>query len=335
MYPMLHETVKAGSLILKNRLVMPPMATEKSAKGQVTDGLVAYYDTMACSGPGLIIQEHSFVSPEGRASVNQVSLAADADIPGLRRVTAAVHAHGVPMLAQISHAGSAAHTEVTGQEVISASAVYNPAKTASSHGKPELPREMTAEDIQRVIRDFADAAVRAKEAGYDGVEIHSAHGYLLDQFYSPLTNKRTDEYTGQSLEGRTRIHTEIIWAVRERTGADFVISLRLGGSDYMEGGAKAAEVSETVKIFKQAGLDMISISGGMCDFFRPGHTEAGYFADISEAAKKGSDMPVLLTGGITCGEEAEALLAGQKADLIGIGRAVLRDPQLYQKILSM
>lgn len=102
MYPLLHETLNVGSLVLKNRLVLPPMATEKSAKGQVTDGLVAYYGDMARSGPGLIIQEHSFVSPEGRASANQVSLAADADIPGLQRLTAAVHAQGVPILAQIS-----------------------------------------------------------------------------------------------------------------------------------------------------------------------------------------------------------------------------------------
>lgn len=101
-YPLLHETLKVGSIVLKNRLIMPPMATEKSAKGQVTDGLIAYYGDMARSGPGLIIQEHSFVSPDGRASANQVSLAADADIPGLQRLTAAVHAQGVPILAQIA-----------------------------------------------------------------------------------------------------------------------------------------------------------------------------------------------------------------------------------------
>lgn len=204
-YPLLHETLKVGSIVLKNRLVMPPMATEKSAKGQVTDGLIAYYGDMARSGPGLIIQEHSFVSPDGRASANQVSLAADADIPGLQRLTAAVHAQGVPILAQISHVGSAAHRAITGQEVISASAVPNPSRAASVHGQPEFPREMTQGDIQCIIQAFVDAAARAQQAGYDGVEIHSAHGYLLDQFYSPLTNRRTDDYTGRTLEGRTRL----------------------------------------------------------------------------------------------------------------------------------
>lgn len=150
-YPLLHEALKVGSIVLKNRLVMPPMATEKSAKGQVTDGLIAYYGDMARSGPGLIIQEHSFVSPDGRASANQVSLAADADIPGLQRLTAAVHAQGVPILAQISHAGSAAHRAITGQEVISASAVPNPSRAAAVHGQPEFPREMTQGDIQCII----------------------------------------------------------------------------------------------------------------------------------------------------------------------------------------
>ena len=261
MYPLLHETLNVGSLVLKNRLVLPPMATEKSAKGQVTDGLVAYYGDMARSGPGLIIQEHSFVSPEGRASANQVSLAADADIPGLQRLTAAVHAQGVPILAQISHAGSAAHRAITGQEVISASAVSNPSRAASVQGQPEFPREMTQGDIQRIVQAFVDAAVWAQQAGYDGVEIHSAHGYLLDQFYSPVTNKRTDDYTGQTLAGRTRLHVEIIQAIRRQVGSDFVLSLRLGGSDYMDGGAVVGDVSEAAKIFETAGIDMLSLSG--------------------------------------------------------------------------
>lgn len=335
MYPLLHETLNVGSLVLKNRLVLPPMATEKSAKGQVTDGLVAYYGDMARSGPGLIIQEHSFVSPEGRASANQVSLAADADIPGLQRLTAAVHAQGVPILAQISHAGSAAHRAITGQEVISASAVSNPSRAASVQGQPEFPREMTQGDIQRIVQPFVDAAVRAQQAGYDGVEIHSAHGYLLDQFYSPVTNKRTDDYTGQTLAGRTRLHVEIIQAIRRQIGSDFVLSLRLGGSDYMDGGAVVGDVSEAAKIFETAGIDMLSLSGGMSVFFRPGHTEAGYFAELSAAAKKGTTLPVLLTGGIADGAEAEAFLEKGQADLIGIGRAALRDHQIYQKILSM
>ena len=330
MYPLLHETLNVGSLVLKNRLVLPPMATEKSAKGQVTDGLVAYYGDMARSGPGLIIQEHSFVSPEGRASANQVSLAADADIPGLQRLTAAVHAQGVPILAQISHAGSAAGAGSHQCQCCfqSVAGRFGPGPAGISPGND-------AGHIQRIVQAFVDAAVWAQQAGYDGVEIHSAHGYLLDQFYSPVTNKRTDDYTGQTLAGRTRLHVEIIQAIRRQVGSDFVLSLRLGGSDYMGGGAVVGDVSEAAKIFETAGIDMLSLSGGMSVFFRPGHTEAGYFAELSAAAKKGTTLPVLLTGGIADGAEAEAFLEKGQADLIGIGRAALRDHQIYQKILSM
>lgn len=110
---------------------------------------------------------------------------------------------------------------------------------------------MTQGDIQRIVQAFVDAAVRAQQAGYDGVEIHSAHGYLLDQFYSPVTNKRTDDYTGQTLAGRTRLHVEIIQAIRRQVGSDFVLSLRLGGSDYMDGGAVVGDVSEAAKILKR------------------------------------------------------------------------------------
>lgn len=132
------------------------------------------------------------------------------------------------------------------------------------------------------------------------MEIHSAHGYLLDQFYSPLTNRRTDDYTGRTLEGRTRLQVEIIQAIRRRLGKDFVLSLRLGGSDYMDGGAVCAEVGQAAKLFEAAGLDMLSLSGGIAD-----------------------------------GAEAETFLEKGQADLIGIGRAALRDHQIYQKILSM
>ncbi len=331
----LHNTVAVGEVILNNRLVMPPMATEKSANGQVTQGLVDYYREKTQGGYlGLVIQEHSYISLEGKASANQVSIASDDMIVELRKVTDAIHENGTAVFAQLAHAGSAAKEDLTGFAPISASSVVNPCDVAIRTGAQAVPHEMTKEEIAEVVKKFADAAERAKEAGYDGVEIHSAHGYLLNQFYSPLTNKRTDEYTGATLEGRTRIHREVIQAVRERVGKGFPISIRWGASDYMEGGAEKSEVAEAAKIFEKAGVDMISISGGMCDYRRPDSKEPGWFAELSEIVKKEVAVPVLLVGGITDGETAERLLVEQKADMIGIARALLRDSKLPEQIMT-
>lgn len=334
MYETLHKPLKLGSLTLKNRLVLPPMATEKAAAGKITPALIAYYREMAQSGPALIIQEHCYVAPDGKASPHQIGMDKTADMAALQELTAAVHASGVPFLAQLSHAGSAAHTAVTGCPVVSASAVLNPARSASVGGTPEMPTPLDQQGIDRIRQAFVDAALRAKEAGYDGVEIHSAHGYLLDQFYSPLTNHRTDAYTGATLKGRTRFIREVCEAVRRAVGKDFVVTLRLGAADYMPGGATVEELPRAIALLEGAGLDGFSISGGMCIFFRPGHTEPGYFAELSRAAKSATKLPVLLTGGITTGEEAETLLENGEADLIGLGRAALKDHQIFKEILS-
>jgi 2,4-dienoyl-CoA reductase-like NADH-dependent reductase (Old Yellow Enzyme family) len=327
---MLEKPIRIGSLELRNRLVMPPMATERSAGGEVTEALVNYYDEMSAGGwLGLIVQEHAFITMQGKASPNQISFAEDECIPGLKRVTDVIHKNGVPVIAQLNHAGNAARKEVTGMEAVSASSTLNPRKMSEENRV--LPREMTQADIDRVIGCFADAAERAQKAGYDGIEIHSAHGYLLNQFYSPLTNRRTDAYTGASIEGRTRFHVQVAEAIRARTGKDFLIALRLGAADYMEGGSDVSEVPEAAERFAEAGVDLLSISGGMCGFSRPDHSEPGWFAELSEAARTVPGLPVLLTGGICEKADAERLLREEKADLIGVGRAFLADHRLPEK----
>ena len=221
-------------------------------------------------------------------------------------------------MAQISHAGGAANSETTGKAVYGASAYPMP-KTGF------IPLEMSLADIHKVIHDFTNAAIRAKQAGFDGVEIHSAHGYLLNQFYSPLTNKRTDEYNAQTLNGRLKLHKEIIKSVRNAVGDNFPIAIRLGACDYMDGGSTLQDSIAAAKLLEHAGVDLLDISGGFFVFLRPDYKEQGYFSEITQAAKAVVNIPVILTGGITEADMAELLLKNGEADLIGVGRAIMKN----------
>lgn len=331
----LHEELAVGAIRLRGRLVMPPMATEFSDAGMVTDKLLAHYDMRSKGGYlGLVTVEHSFVSPDGRASKNQISAAEDAAIPGLARLAQTMHDNNTPVILQISHAGSAFRPDVKGIEMIGPSPVFNPHNTNAIRNGLPLPRQMEQADIERITDLFVSAALRAQKAGFDGVEVHSAHGYLLDTFYSPLTNHRTDAYTGSTMEGRTRLQAEIMRRIRQEAGGDFVISIRLGASDYTEGGADINDIPQACQIFQEAGADMISISGGLCYYTRLGHKEPGWFAELSEKVKQSSDLPVLLTGGIQDYEHAAGLIREGKTDMIGLGRALLRDRKLPKKLMT-
>ena len=305
--------LKIKNMELKNRLVMPPMATAKAGKdGEISNDVCTYYDEKTKGGwIGLVICEHSFVMQEGKAGAGQVSISKDEDLEGLRRLVDTIHANGTCVFAQIAHAGQRAKKDITGME-------------------PAGPDTMDNQHIQEVIESFADAAKRAREAGFDGVEIHSAHGYLLNQFYSPLANHRTDEYGTDKL----KIHKEVIKAVRKAVGNDFPVALRLGACDYAEGGNTILEAVAAAKELEACGIDLLDISGGMNGYIRPGHTEQGYFQDVSEAVKQEVKIPVLLTGGITDVNAAEDLLARSKADLIGAGRAILKDTSWPEKAMD-
>jgi len=307
--------IRIGQLDITNRLVMPPMQTNKTDRGHVTAELVQYYrDRAVYSRPGIIITEHSCIAESGRAAEGQLSIASDAYIEEHRQLTDAIHAGGSKAFVQLNHAGSNGIGES-----VSASPVTIPAKKLTRR-----PRELTPDAIFELEAQFAAAAVRAVQAGYDGVEIHCAHGYLLNQFYSPMTNKRKDAYGG-SLENRLRFTLETAARVREAVGPSVPIAVRLGGADYLPGGSKEEDAAEGAALLEAAGVDLIDLSGGMCFFFRPGHLEAGYFSSMSKKVKARVSVPVLLTGGVQRIAEAEKLLASGKADLIGVGRALLKD----------
>ena len=202
--------------------------------------------------------EHSFISAEGQASANQTSVSSDKDLAGLRELTAAIHANGSPVFAQLNHAGSAAKEEVTGYVPLAPSALKHPKAKDD-----RLPKAMTAQDLEKVIADFKEAARRAQAAGFDGVEIHSAHGYLLNQFYSPLTNHRTDEYGG-TLENRIRLHCQIIEAIRSQVGTEYPLALRLGACEGLVNGSTVEDAVSACVQFEKAGVDLIDITGGFC-----------------------------------------------------------------------
>jgi NADPH2 dehydrogenase len=313
------KPLNVRSMTLANRLVMPPMATAKAGPdGKVSQALLDYYAEKSRGGYiSLIIIEHSFITPEGRASENQLSVSDDTVIIGLRKLADVIQQNGSRAAMQINHAGSAALKEVTGTTPLAPSSVANPRRG-------DMPREMSRKEIIDTVNAFTDAARRVKESGFDAVEIHSAHGYLLNQFLSPLTNKRTDEYGG-AIANRIHIHLQVIEAIRSAVGPDFPVQVRLGASDYTEGGTTIEDSKFAAQAFEKAGVDIIHISGGFVGYTPPGLTGQGYFAPLSEAIKSVVDIPVILTGGITEIAAAEKLLAGKKADLIGVGRAILQD----------
>lgn len=325
------EPIYAGKLALKNRLVMPPMATSKSeGDGKVSQALLDYYAEKTAGGHiGLVIIEHSFIRQDGKASKNQLSIAEDSVIEELTKLAELIHQNGSKAVMQINHAGSASEEEVTGSIPVAPSAVPNPRRP---HG---VPHELTKEEIGDIAAAFGAAALRVKKAGFDGVEIHSAHGYLLNQFFSPLSNKREDEYGGSVLN-RIRIHLEVIEAVRKAVGEDFMVMLRLGASDYMEGGTALEDSILAAKAFDKAGIQLLDISGGFCGYHVPSLAgQQGTFKELTEAIKNKISIPVILTGGITEATAAEQLLQEEKADLIGVGRAILNDSAWAKQAVEM
>lgn len=319
---MIEQTIQVGNLQLRGRIVMPPMATEQADGGLVTPGMGTYYAARAKNPEiGLIITEHSYIEMRGKASRGQVSIAEDEAIEGLSTITKAIHAaaEGIKVFAQINHAGGYTSRDITGTEPVSASAGIL---------KQEPARALTKDEILQIEELFAQAARRAQLAGYDGVEIHSAHSYLLNQFYSPLTNHRTDEYGSQTMENRLRMHLETIQKVREKVGENFPIAVRLGGCDYTPGGSTIEDSVEASLMLQKAGVDLLDLSGGMCRYILEGVSEPGWFGQMTQQIKQQVSVPVLLTGGIKTRAEAETLLEQGAADLIGIGRALLKEPLL-------
>lgn len=321
---LIEDRLKIGKVELANRIIMPPIATSKcDLNGKVSQDLVEYYEERAKNpNVSMIITEHAYIAEEGKASPNMMSVSDDSDIDGMKKLVAAIHKHGKIAICQINHGGSDAYGELFEGRMVSPSGINVPGSRNEAGDVKSSP--LSVEQIKVLIDKYVDAAKRVKEAGYDGVEIHSAHGYLLNQFYSPLTNKRDDSFGG-SLDNRIRIHREVIKRVREELGEDYLIALRLGASDYMDGGSTIEDAVYVSKVFEKDGIDLLDISGGMCRFTKVDDKSPGYFKDASSAIKNSVSIPVILTGGVKSLEEADKLLKDRQADLIGVGRSLMKD----------
>ncbi len=326
------QPIRVRNLSIHNRLVMAPMECRKTdERGEVSPEMLEYYDQRTRGGDfGLVITEHHFVSPEGRASSKQLSIVDDSKIAGNRALADLVHRNGSAIFMQLGHAGMMAQPLPGEGEVLGA--------CGGSFSLPRFgtvsPREMGVEDIRRVRDCFAAGAVRAKEAGFDGVEVHAAHGYLLSQFYSPITNHRKDQYTGDTLEGRLRFHLEVLGAIRQAVGEEFPVSIRFGAYDYREGGSSLEEIGPAAVKLVEAGADVLSISCGLGGGDRIMGGEEGTFSKLSEIAGQAVSVPVITVGNIHTRAGAEALLQAGKADMTAIGRPIFQDPDFARRLMA-
>ncbi len=299
---------------IKNRICMPPCVcyTFSDETGFVTDKNVAHYRNIARGGAGLIIQEATCIDPHGKLCRDQLGIWSDAHIPGLRRIVDAVHAEGAPIFLQLHHAGAVGVEE---GEMISSSAVEVVHKKRLKRG-----REMTRAEIKSVQRAFADAAVRAVKAGYDGVELHGCHQYLICQFYNSRVNRRTDEYgEDPGLFGR-----EVYRAVRAAVPEGFVVGMRLGAFEptLEDGIAHARDLSGQ-------GIDFLHISYGFSGQDEPRAPEGFPYMDVIYGAgeiKKNVSCAVFAVRSIRSAEDARGVLARTGVDMAAIGRGMLVNP---------
>lgn len=328
---LLSEPITIRNHCIKNRIVLPPMAVGKTKDSIVNDDVIQWYDHLAESHAiGTAISEHMCVSPEGSGGSSHLALYDDKYIDGVSRIADTMHRNGCVAIAQLDHMGGKAQPD-TGYILLGPSDVIPPShrRKITIHPKP-----MTSEEINNLVISFTNAAVRAEKAGFDGIQLHAAHGYLLNEFYSPVTNHRTDAYTCNTLAGRCRLIEDVIQAIRSSVDDDFIISVRFGAVDYMPHGSTIQEAPEAAIRFAAAGADVIDVSGGLCGTNVPGRHEKILFRNESECIHKAVSVPVTLTGGISTPAEAESLLENKQTDLTGIGRAMIQDPYWALKALQ-
>ncbi len=321
------DPLEVKGYTFRNRIVMPPMASELATfEGEATDELVNHYKSRSyCTG--LIVVEHSYVSVEGKLSPRQLGIHMDTLINSLSKVSSVIKGNGCLAVIQLNHAGGKANPSVTGTKPLAPSPVPVP-------GGYVTPSALVEKEIETVIDSFVKAASRAFKAGFDGVEIHGAHGFLLNQFLSPLTNKRRDSYGG-TLENRMKFPLRVVREVRKLTGSKLLL-YRLGADDLMPKGFTIDEAKKLSIKLVEEGVDIIDVSGGLAGS-RPPELQGkqGYFVPLAEKIKKVTEAPVIGVGGIKDPYYADKIVREERVDLVAVGRAMLQNPNWACKALDL
>ena len=313
---------------IRNRIVMPPMVCFSWAgeDGFVTEKHIRHYEARAKGGTGLIIVEATCINRYGRLSSDQLGIWSDEHIEGLRQISQACHKHGATVLIQIHHAGAKTPRDV-------AEVALAPSRYPEHTDTDRQVQELSVEEIKAIQQDFLKAAQRAKEAGFDGVELHGAHGYLISQFASAITNKRTDQYGGP-LENRMRFALEIIQQLKDNIDKDFIIGYRMGGNEpTLEIGIQIA------KILESAGVDLLHVSAGISspEFPQPQVPEGfpeNSIVYCGAQIKNRVSVPVIVVNGIRTPQQAKYLVENELADMVAVGRGHLVDPDWACKAIN-
>ena len=327
----LFKATEINGMKMANRFVRSATWEGMAADdGAVTPKLIQTMVDLAQGGVGLIISGHAFILPEGQAGPWQLGIYKNELIKGLTKMTDAVHEAGGKIIAQLAHAGHFAIKALTKQP---------PHVVSNFEGLSKSPRhELTKKDIKKLVVGFGKAAQRARTAGFDGLQIHSAHGYLLSQFLSPAYNRREDEYGG-SIENRVRIHLEIYNAIRNTVGNDYPILIKINSEDYIDNGLSLEDSIAAAKLLTDAGIDAIELSGGTLSSGKLSPSRSGinkeekeaYFKEAAAAYKKTMDVPLILVGGMRSLNVAEKIINSGIADYISMCRPFIREPGLIKR----
>lgn len=319
--PHLFEPLAVRGITLRNRIVMSPMCTYSAgADARATPWHLVHYGSRAVGGVGLVVLEATAVESRGRIGPADLGIYDDAHVEPLARIARFCHEQGARIGVQLAHAGRKAWSDRRG---FGPEPVVGPSAVPFDEGWA-TPRALSVEEMDEVAAAFARGARRAREAGFDVVEIHGAHGYLISEFLSPLANRRGDEFGG-SRAGRARFATKVVAAVREEWPDEAPLMMRLSCTDWAEGGNEVDDAVEFARIFKDHGVDVIDCSSGGVVAARPG-AFPGYQVPFAERIRREAGVKTAAVGLITEPEQAEEIVAGERADLVALGRQLLRDP---------